>query len=45
MADRNISMEGITARDEQIRRQMQRASDALLIAMIRELEGMGARHG
>lgn len=45
MANHVTSWEGITARDEWHRRQMELASDRLLMAMARELETMGVRHG
>lgn len=45
MADRNISMDGITARDDLRRKEMERGSVLLLRAMIRELESMGVLHG
>ena len=42
MAEHITSWDGISARDKQIRDDMERGSRELLQAMIRELQGMGA---
>jgi len=41
MPDWQTNMKSLAKRDELYRAQMQRASDALLQAMVRELEAMG----
>lgn len=41
MAEHYTNLKNLSARDEQYRQQMRNASDALLYALLRELEGRG----